>query len=1139
MGHFTRDIEPDGAIYNNHFVARLTDAGFTQAEAMNVLTEAYTMDTDPESARLFERHFRDENGDVDVAKVNAMAHIQNVRMTADSMEPVLEQRAESTDLNIDGEALKDVIELMHAQGKSAEQIKNRIERYVKIAKASTPHPTEHLSPEGIDLNRGLAAAAEEDKEQRPEAIKNKLGEMAESDNFAAAQKADIVDEADNSNAVARIHNKGANELDRELEAMIYEVTGEHVDVDTNTGPKSWDYDADGKPNADGFAMMMKISTTSMGAFEDTVQNLDAALQSKRLDQRTRFELQNLKENIEEIMERLKPVYERSRQITRELAAEGDADKRWEMYEKFHKEEFEKLFSQLEGLYDGVDPDKRGLDFYRDTLESLDNKRKHLIEVAPEAAMALDSSCRDLKRNGFALEKGQTRHNDLVYKEMLDKFFASEEFDALGILNEEDKALIAQKGTFSKMKHEDEYAIMQKVLAYADENGNREEITAILEKVNPLQKGKNGYPDQTASYTDRMRLRGLFPYKFEEGVISDSGAFGSPRQKFIADLYGIENMKHMSLYEDRPNLSRQGKLTSGTYKPFGGEENLVKRRDKFEFDRRDVEQRMIKALHMMRPASDAERAGGSFTRLEAIKQYREAVRDAYNLEPKIPIEVMIGGGQSLNRFGADVDMVRRILAQELKEIFMEKKEKGEPLEGYDHDMMIMASSVLYTEQGRTKRILSATPGQVRDGLMKKTTNILKDLMDLKGEVEDYTFIDQRKKFSPQMERVQENIWKRGIEDYAALNQTYKKDEHGKPTEELVLDGYAAEAGPMEMVGKQNFGSRPASGKASGDKQDVVSGFRAIGKDQTLYSMQSFHAGFYGAGTAMANFHHALNEGDEIKQITLNDIKDLMQDDDWDEAIFSRNLIDAARFNATHLAKELFGEEEAKEWDHDRLMALGKLVQPINAGKNEKGEDMFILACKSSENVTQEQMYFAKIYYDRARFLAFTEASLAPNNAKVTMKSSEQKILDSIKPESGLEITLGKRTQERWPTIMEKTISDHKLNAPLFSLNNMVDKDIRYRKERIAQKMEGAEPEEIAKAMKENIDQHYGNGDASMAEKVLRGIASALRAGTLPHKDKWMGKDSIGLKNRRRIEMQPLIAHTYNMNGRGRQPEAELA
>lgn len=1118
MGQFTRDIEPDGEIYNNQFVDSLIDAGFTATGARDVLHEAYTMGTSPEESKNFQRHFVDENGDVDVAKVSAMMHIQNTRMTADAYDPVLQERADNTDNSTEREALKEVVELMHASGYDAQEIAKTIERYIKISKAATPHPTEHLSPEGIDLARGLAGAAEVPHNERDHAIKSKLVEIAESDNFAPSKKADIVDEADNSNFVARIHNAGANEYDREIEQMIQEVTGERVDVNTNTGQKSWDFDADGKPNAEGFAMMMKITTTTRGALEDVSKNLELTLQ-RDLDGKTRQDLSDLKDDVDKVMSNMEHVYERSRAITRELAAEGDADKREALYRGYHDKEFEGLFGQLASIYDDVDPKTRGLDFYQDTLETLDQTRKQLEESNPQAAASLDDSYRSLTRNGFALEKGQTRHNDLVYKEMLDRMFAidesgnlSQELEDLGILNQEDKALIAQSGKFSAMPHEDEYEIMQKVLKYAKDNGNREIITGILEDVNPLEFGKNGYPAQTASYTDRMRLRAVFPYKFDEGVISDAGAYGSPRQKFIADLYGIENMKHMSLNEDKMNLARQGSLPR-MFNQFGGADNLESRTKK----RRDIEKRMTKALHIMRPASDAERAGGSFTRLQAIDQYRKIVHEAYDM--KVPIEVMIGGGQSLNRFGGDVDMVRRLLAQELKDILVDKKQNGGQIDDYDRDMMMMATSVLYTEQGRTKRMMSATPGQVCDGLMKKTTNILKDYLDLNGDVEDFTFIDRRKHFSEEMQHVQKGIWEKGIEDYSSFNMAFGTDENGNVTDDLLLDKYAAIAAPMETVGYQNNGSRPAAGKASSDKQAQVSGFRAIGKDQTLYSMQSFHAGFYGSGNAMARFRNALIDG-KIKQ---SDVNDMMEDPDWDEAIFSRNLIDASRFNATHLAEQVFGESEAKNWDYDRLMELGRQVNTINAGKDADGNEKYKLAYKAAEgkpqeNVSEEQMYFAKIYYDRARFLAMTEAALSPKH-DINLASDENEILNAFRPETGLEITLGERTQERWPTVMDEVLQDHLKNAPAYALNNLVDNDIRTRK--------------ADNQSKEDIDAHYGQGNPSMAEKFFRGISSALRSGTLAHKGKWTGNDSIGLSQRQNINMRTIIDYTKMMFGRGGQ------
>ncbi|MDH5723621.1 MAG: hypothetical protein OEY94_09915 [Alphaproteobacteria bacterium] len=1121
---FTQNIEPEGLIYINQFVARLTEAGFTQEQAKIVLAEAYAMDLSPEAARNFQRHFKTEDGQVDVAKVRAMSYIQDARMTIDTYEPILEQRADSVDNEKQIKAMHEVIELMHAIGYSADEIKDTIELYIKISKSATPHPTEHHSEEGIGLDRKLVKAAEESSDKRETALLVAQQNLSLSNNLAASKRADIVDEADNSNTVSRIHNQGANDFDRALEDIIEEVTGVRVDINTNTGQKSWDYDADGKPNAEGFSMMMKIVTTSNAALNDAVENIQIALDADSGEIRT--QLEKTKEKLEKVIENMKPIFDRSREITRTLAQEGDSEERKKLYKKFYEEEFETLFTQLSKIYD--EPDKnfnrRGLDLYEETLSILDDTRKDLRKrfgADNKAYLAIDNTYRTFNRNGFTLEKGQTRHNDLVYAKMLDNLFKSEEFLDLGMLTREDNQLIYRAGSFSKMTPEDQFTIMRSVLLYINgdpknENSReeklsrREQILEILKNANPLGFIGNGYPEQTFSYIDRMRMRSLFPYLFDVGVISDAGDYGSPRQKFIADLFGIENMKHMSLNEDKTNLSRQGQLTR-VFNEYGGAENLEARAKK----RKDIEKRLTEALHIMRPASDAERAGGSFTRLQAIDQYRKIVREAYEMH--IPIEVMLGGGHSLNRFGGDVDMVRRILAQELKGILVDKRDRGKTLEPYDYNMMMMATSILYTEQGRSKRLMSATPGQVRDNLLVKTTNMLKDLMDLRGDVDDYLFIDRQHHFSENMKRVQKRIWEHGIEDYATFNQVCMVNGEGEIMKDKngpiqVLDVFVNKAGPMNIVPFQNYGSRPAEGKAKDEDKTLiqkaidwlkatVTRFRAIGKDQTLYSMQSFHAGFLGSGNAMARFHNALHKGDAGNKITLKDIDDLMNSPEWEEAIFSRNLIDAGRFNATQLAEKLFGND-AKDWDHDRMMKLGENVIIAKI----PDEENWHLRYNGPETVTQEQMYFARIYYGRVRFLAFTEAAITPKGRGVTMENTQEEILAAFKPENGLELGLGKRTQQRWSDVMQ-TLENHKKNAPLYAINNMIDEDITARKE-----MDQSQ---------EEINTYYGQGDPSAAERLFRLVSSALRSGTSPHKHKWTGQDGPFMEHKRNIDMGVLI------------------
>ncbi len=1097
----TTQINQDELLDNSLFIEQLVAAGFSESEAAEVLEEADTMGIMPDDARAFQKHFRNESGGVSIAKVDAFMHIQNTKMTLDSYMPVLQDRADNTDHETKLEGLRNAINIMHAAGYSGQKIADTLNSYVKISKSFTPHPTEGLSRDGIRLTRKLVRAAEERVDIRPQELQNVVREIASSKDFGASKKSNMLDETDYSSKCARIHNEGVNELDRQVERIIYETTGDHVDVLLNTGARSWDYDADGKNNAEGFAMMMKMATTTMDAMNDLSANL-ALASTGSIPVELRDELTTLKHNVDGVMQKLKPVYDRSRAITRELA-EAAPDQREMIYRQHYDKEFQELFTQLSQIYDDQDG-RRGLDFYEKTVSDLDRLRKELVDHDADSTLAIDDAYRTTRRNGFALEKGQTRHNDYVYIDMLDNMLdpKNDAFWGMGILSKKDRDEVFLAGKFSNLPTDVQYLHWERILDHAKKNGNRDDLIHVLESSNQLNfkaisDGGNGYPDQEQAYVDRMKLRALFPFKFEEGIISDAQEIGSPRQKFIADLFGMVHMKHMSLNEDPANLAQQPTLVR-KFNESGGSDNMENRLQKMP----DLFRRLHQTLHIMRPASDAEKVGGSFTRLQAIDQYRGIVREAYDM--KVPVEVMIGGGQSLNRFGGDVDMVRRVLAQELKDKFLEKQENGESLDEYDEKMIIMATSILYTEQGRTKRYASASSEQVMDDFAGKLTNIIQDYVDLKGHTPDHAFIDKRRGFSPEMDKLQRIIADRGILEYETFNKTSLKDKLGQPTDALILDNYTEKAGIPNQISSQNNGARPEAGKAKGGSKKTSS-LRAIGKDQTLYSMQSFHAGFFASGGAMERFYDALHDG----KIGQDDIDDLMHNEDWDEAIFSRNLIDAGRFNATHLFEKL-SDGDASAWKFDRVMQIGEEVVWQRDPETEK----ITLRYEGDEDVTQEQLYLSKIYYDRAVFLAMTEAALTPKGQGVTMNDSMDDIIKSIRPENNsLEFGLGERTNAHWPAV-EETLTDHRKNAPAYAVVNMVEEDIQGKLD--------------AGIAKDDVMAEYGEGDPANADPRFRQYGSALRAGTLPHKGKWTGRDTYGIKNRTDpdIDMPAIMAYAQS-------------
>lgn len=1098
-----RSLDPDKILDRGVFVNQLVNAGFSREQANIVLDEADRLDLDPAHVGQFQKHFVTESGEVDLGKLDVFMHIHATKMTLQTYLPVLQSRADNVDNHTAIDDLQDSIALMHVSGMSGTEIADFMNKYVKISKSFTPHPTEGLSRNGIKLARNLVEASETDRRGRTFALKNAMRAISQSTDFEASKRANMLDETEYSNECARVHNSGVNQLDREVERIIFEVTGEHHNIRMNTAARSWDLDADGKNNAEGFSMIAKMSYSTLGAFQDLAQNLDFAVENTK-SQEHRDKITAMRADVQSVMDNLAPVYDRARDITVALA-NVDPEKREALYRHHYENDFESLKGKFAGIYDSLGDKKRGYETFQKTVSDLDYLRKAIeADGNSDGALALDESFRTISRCGFALEKLQTRHNDLVYIDMLDNMVGSDMFWATGILSHNEKQEVLQAGKFSNLSNDQQFDYMQKILTYAEKNGNRAELVELVRASNvlsfkPLDKGGNGYPNQERPYADRLELRQMYPRLFAEGIISDAQKIASSRQKFFADLFGMTDMEHMALNEDRKNLART--LTQH-YNTMGGAENMKNRAERMPaYFRRGHE-----TLHVMRPASDAERNGGSMTRIQAIDQYRKTVREAY--EHKVPVEIMIGGGQSLNRFGGDVDMVRRIVAQELKEIFKEKEARGEVLDENDRRMMIMATTTMYTEQGRTRRIASTTGGQVRDDFAGKLRNIVQDYLDLQGLVPDNTFIDKKTPVSTNMERILNppkfnsamkwTMAGQRIENYFHFANIYRKGEDGKPTSTLVLDSFAEKTGAPHILPFLNNGARASAGKAGGASN--LSSLRAIGKDQGLYLTQSFHAGFFVSGIVMEDFHTALRDG----KIDLKDVRDVVKSPEWSEAIFSRNLIDAGRFNATHLFKSLSGGD-VTNWTFDRAMKIGKEV----AWKKDldTNRQYLVYANQEAEGVTDEQLYLCRIYYDRAMFLAMTEAALTPEGQGISMKNSIDEIIRSIRPDdNGLNIGMGSKTRKAWPSV-EDDLENHRKNAAGFAMIQLVDRDIEARLKRGQSKNE--------------VMEIYGQGNPKAAEARFRQLGGAFRSGTLPHVSKWAGYVTYGLNNRQDVNMKAML------------------
>lgn len=876
----------------------------------------------------FAQFFTDESGVPDMAKIDTLSHMRDIVLTARTYSPIVLERMYETDHNESLDELNKAIHEMKALGYSFDEAVDVI-KSIKLGKAGTVHPTEHHNELGIRLDRALVAVGELPTEERMSAFKKTIAEMVDNP-IGATRKNTIMDEIDGSNFTARIHNKGCSDLERYIGDFFEQAYGRRPEVKMDIGMKSWDYDSDGKNNAEGWAMMVKMATTTMGSFDDILAAIDTV--PFDVDQKAVAEV---RKNIQDAKDRLQPLYDRSREITEQLAG-LEPKQRAEFYEA-HYEEFKQKAEEFSHIYDGSDAKGRGRDTYTRVLHRLDVLRKKLSKTTHEQSyLAVDSAFRDARRNGFALEKGQTRQNDIIHARIIDNFFASDFMREQDILSEDQKEQISNKGGISKLSTEDQYTIYQQVIAFADKNGNREALLQALFDANPLgfEKGGNGYPKQERTLLDRFALRALYPLKFDQAIISDASEAAVPHQKFLADLFKMKDMRHMPLFEDRMNLSRIGDL-SEIFHRHGGQDGVTTRHKKSQKNRIYKWYNSIRDIYdlpLMVPCSDSTRGAGSGALMETTHEIRKVVRNAYKISQELSAKsgkeigqafaIMIGGGLSMGRFGADVGYMRRVIEQEIKEI---AKECGRPFDRNnraDSAFMRMAGAILYTEQGRAKRMFTATPSQVTDDYAGRITEIIRGRFDLEGLVPDNTFIEPKFKYTnPAMEEIAVQAWKIAIDAY--VKQRFLPSKEGG----LILDNLAKHVTCAAIVDKLNDGARPGA-KKTGDRK--MTGVRAIENDERNNASELFTSG-YGMGAVMEFLQAKLDEGIIYK----DDIAEMFRQPEWDFLMFTKEIANAKRIDYDYAFKKLdaldFEAVEEKAYveelqrDHMAFMeSLNKLV-----------------------------------------------------------------------------------------------------------------------------------------------------------------------------------------------------------------------
>ena len=297
-------------------------------------------------------------------KAAAFERINLIKKMARSYAPTVLEREHDTDTGVTEKALMKMAQELHDKGASHEDYTNFTEHFFKDGRAPTWHPTEGLSPEGIELAFGITAAAEAPAHKRQEAYNEAFAALIKSQNVAAQSKWDILTEFDVSNIYAFIHNEGAARVERILENAGEKFWNIRQHMTTDTALNSWDWDSDGKNNAEVFAAMAKECTTNMGVLDQLLDSLEIVKQAHREMFGERTDLFELETQIKTVKRDAMLVYKRTREITRDLAQCADPKEREAYYRTVYENEFESLKNAYKNRYNKVDREKQGFNFLR-------------------------------------------------------------------------------------------------------------------------------------------------------------------------------------------------------------------------------------------------------------------------------------------------------------------------------------------------------------------------------------------------------------------------------------------------------------------------------------------------------------------------------------------------------------------------------------------------------------------------------------------------------------------------------------------------------------------------------------------------------------------------------------------------------
>lgn len=937
--------------------------GLTPSRAADLYQQTLEMAEGNDRLRDISRGIRN----LSTAELSAIAHIDGVRAILNTGAHVMAER-NAKNSRLDSalferqkrrENLVQNIQTMKDLGMGKEEIAWLFSN-IKYWPTFTPHPTKDKNREGGELTAENTALADHVlPEEREESLAKNARRML-SQRLTPSKKDTLPEETIDGLHSESVYLQGMLDYFEDLQYSFDRVLGPgaidltdprmHIDL----APRDWHAgDADGKyvPAPALFTKRLR------GAYMAVEKNIEM-LSDARIPQAGREKLEEVLKAFTAFRENLAPLHDNILNL-RDLKSDSDAFNK-------AKHDFSAAFTDVS--YKGETYSEGPLL----TLKIMEDLRQIAHDLANDEAtrmMARRVVMRH-KQVGMAMGRQEIRHNGADYEQIFNNLYSHLKKHRPDILPQGVESLEAlnpeAQASFLKTLMRDHGPHIKKWLMDSNPEGwNRE----ILERFEVMRHCFNH---------NRMGV----------GIISEARAISPVQQQVLAEAFGIENMVHEALNEDRETLEKAAENLTIYSKVFG-KKNIQARQNA-----NGSNPELSGYLCIMDPRSDSQKQNGigihSAQRNTKLALARMAIKFG------APIYDKIGTGMSPVRGGMSPQAVPRILINVLSELEEFNEQELSP-----DDLAIlkkMASHVSTTIQGRDAGIRMATPEQAYDMISGVLEEMCAACLAIDGKIPLDISGPKAARYSGAMRNALDRIEREACEEYAEMRkrQSLKSETLGQNRMDMYLQGTSA----LIMAEKAGVGARRDARKdlvRSGNKVEKkpVSGLRAIGTTMAIENNETRFDGSYTLGSIiLRKLYLAYQEG----TIKKSDLRTFWNDPFYMEQTYPNAFVTLAAGDYEH------GFDKLRSGEHP-WRTLGALMEAIKAGYKDMGDN---------------EVFHADLTMDAIRATAYMEA-LANTvlGGGTGFDKSEEEIIGAVykKTDRLNKLKFGPRTRRKFPDIKE--------------------------------------------------------------------------------------------------------------------------